>query len=303
MSRLAVLSSKPEHYLEALADLQALYIARGYPTDLVRKWTKENSNKRWLNRHNKSEPSGEVFVLKSKYNPAWTAFNIHELQQTVVSSWRSSLLKYEGQMMNVRDRARGKLPDLAPREVIVTPVPELDPPRRPVEGLVQRTLEDLWVRRGRRTEAGDDDGVVVSPDQESGPFSFDGERRELSVNVEGLSLVVPGTYPSPEAMDTEDSPAAASGSELADDKPFLPDEPGWQSTGSLRRVGHSHAYEIERVPDANYLGYTDRRWLVSRKRNDTLGNHVNKWRKRMLKVETFSAEDLALLDRAVDEWQ
>ena len=200
-------------------------------------------------------------------------------------------------------RARGKLPDLAPREVIATPVPELDPPRRPVEGLVQRTLEDLWVRRRERTEAGDDDGVVVSPDQESGPLSFDGERRELSVNVEGLSLVVPGAYPSPEAMDTADSPAAASGSELADDKPFLPDEPGWQSTGSLRRVGHSHAYEIERVPDANYLGYTDRRWLVSRKRNDTLGNHVNKWRKRMLKVETFSAEDLALLDRAVDDWQ
>ena len=34
MSRLAVLSSKPEHYLEAIADLQNLYIACRYPTNL-----------------------------------------------------------------------------------------------------------------------------------------------------------------------------------------------------------------------------------------------------------------------------
>ena len=67
-------------------------------------------------------------------------------------------------------------------------------------------------------------------------------------------------------------------------------------------MGCSHAYEFERVVDANYLGYTDRRWLVSRKRNDTLGNHVNKWRKQMLRVEVLSAEDIALLDRGVDEW-
>ena len=304
MSRLAVLSSKPEHYLEALADLQNLYIARGYPTDLVRKWTKENSNKRWLNRHNKSEPSGEVFVLKSKYNPAWTAFNIHELQNTVVTSWRSSLLKYEGNMMNVRDRARGKIPAPAPQEGTSTPVPELEPRRRPVEGLVQRTLEDLWVRRqdGTNSDSGNDEAMVVSPGIESDE-SQDGERREYGGDVGSLEPAVLTAYPSSEASRSEGAPAAVEESALDEERPFLPNDPGWVSTGGLRRVGNSNALEIERVPDANYLGYTDRRWLVSRKRNDTLGNHVNKWRKRMLRVEVISADDLMILDRDVDEWR
>ena len=84
--------------------------------------------------------------------------------------------------------------------------------------------------------------------------------------------------------------------------PPAPD-PGWTYTGNLLRVGNSNAREFERVVDANYLGYTDRRWLVSRKRNDTLSDHVNRWRKHMLRVEVISAEELEFFDRTMDEWQ
>ena len=46
MSRLATLSSNIDHYSDAVKDLQILYRARGYPGELVKKWTKENYVKR-----------------------------------------------------------------------------------------------------------------------------------------------------------------------------------------------------------------------------------------------------------------
>ena len=143
---------------------------------------------------------------------------------------------------------------------------------------------------------------MVSPGIESDE-SQDGERREYGGDVGSLVPAVLTAYPSSEASRSEGAPAAVEESALDEERPFLPNDPGWVSTGGLCRVGNSNALEIERVPDANYLGYTDRRWLVSRKRNDTLGNHVNKWRKRMLRVEVISADDLMILDRDVDEWR
>ena len=51
MSRLATLSSKPEHYLEALKDLASLYVVRGYPVNLVKHWLKEYTAIRWRSKH------------------------------------------------------------------------------------------------------------------------------------------------------------------------------------------------------------------------------------------------------------
>jgi hypothetical protein len=44
---MAVLSSSPANYLDALADLSKIYLVREYPYPLVTKWLKENSSKRW----------------------------------------------------------------------------------------------------------------------------------------------------------------------------------------------------------------------------------------------------------------
>jgi hypothetical protein len=88
MSRLATLSSTRQHYKEAVLDLQSLYIARGYPVDLVKHWTKANLLKRWENRLREPiESSRGVSVLKSEFNPVWETFNIHELRTVIVKRW------------------------------------------------------------------------------------------------------------------------------------------------------------------------------------------------------------------------
>jgi hypothetical protein len=87
MSRLATLSSKPEHYLEALRDLASLYIVRGYPVDLVRHWLREYTAIRWSNRLGDPSKARDVFVLKSRFNGAWSLFNVHDLGRIVVTSW------------------------------------------------------------------------------------------------------------------------------------------------------------------------------------------------------------------------
>jgi hypothetical protein len=87
MSRLATLCSRPGDYLDALQDLRSLYIARGYPGNLVNNWLKQHTSKRWANRLGAPQETSDVFVLKSTYNQAWHSFNIHELGQTVTEHW------------------------------------------------------------------------------------------------------------------------------------------------------------------------------------------------------------------------
>ncbi|WP_206669454.1 hypothetical protein, partial [Brucella sp. 10RB9214] len=85
--------SNSGNYIESLSDLEKLYIARGYPYALVRKWIKDNSAKRWANRLEKStsqvsdDPTGVLLVLKSTLNPVWEMFNVHELADVVVKRW------------------------------------------------------------------------------------------------------------------------------------------------------------------------------------------------------------------------
>jgi hypothetical protein len=87
MSRLAVLCSTPNAYIEAINDLRLLYIARGYPVDLVNAWLRDNTQTRWENRLGDPRKARDAFVLKSRFNRAWEGFNVHELGQTVVDSW------------------------------------------------------------------------------------------------------------------------------------------------------------------------------------------------------------------------
>ena len=84
LSRLAVLSSRFDHYRTAASDLAALYIGRGYPEILVRKWLKEHMFPRWENRFaDKTAASHEehltTIALKTHFNDAWDDFSINEL--------------------------------------------------------------------------------------------------------------------------------------------------------------------------------------------------------------------------------
>ena len=89
MSRLATLSSKPEHYSRALRSLVTLYISRGYPVDEVHKWLYSNISKRWNNRLLVTPPQrdADVLVLKSQYNIAWNYFSSTQLGETVFGYW------------------------------------------------------------------------------------------------------------------------------------------------------------------------------------------------------------------------
>ncbi|OBZ70931.1 hypothetical protein A0H81_09488 [Grifola frondosa] len=95
MSRLAVLSSKPEHYSDAIEQLKQLYIGRGLPLDLVRKWTNDNYSKRWVKKlTNVNNVAETPFVIKSHFSPSWSLFDVHKLGQSVVNSWLGSMASY-----------------------------------------------------------------------------------------------------------------------------------------------------------------------------------------------------------------
>jgi len=93
MSRLATLSSLFTHYKDAISALVGLYIKRGYPSDLVMKWMKDNFKVRWEKRINDSSNAerehSDVLVLKSEFNTAWNYFSAHELGDVVLGYWRT----------------------------------------------------------------------------------------------------------------------------------------------------------------------------------------------------------------------
>jgi len=93
MSRLATLSSLFTHYKDAIDALVGLYIKRGYPSDLVMKWMKDNFKTRWEKRINEGSNAerehSDVLVLKSEFNTSWNYFSAHELGETVLGYWRT----------------------------------------------------------------------------------------------------------------------------------------------------------------------------------------------------------------------
>ena len=93
MSRLATLSSIFTHYKDAIDSLVGLYIKRGYPSDLVMKWMRDNFRVRWEKRlsvnSDVEREHNDVLVLKSEFNTAWNYFQAHELGDVVLGYWRT----------------------------------------------------------------------------------------------------------------------------------------------------------------------------------------------------------------------
>ena len=267
MSRLATLSSKSEHYLEALVDLRRLYCGRGYPPDLVRKWLKENTSKRWEQRLNEPIPTSEVLVLKTHFNPAWSAFNIHELGNRVSISWRRSI----GEMLLHRANTHPVPDNSGPPEYhewqlmpAVAPVGDR-PQFRPPPALVQLDLFQT-LRRPR--------------DQDSDDASMD--------PVEGTDNSTVSRSPSP--AQNPPAPTQQRGARIDAG-------PGLVFSGRLAPVKGGRSMELERVVDMVQLGYCDRTWLVSRKRNKNLFDLTTAWKRRLLN----EARDADALGGYMDE--
>ena len=99
MSRLATLCSLYSHYIDAIKSLVALYVKRGYPQDLVNKWTSDNFSERWKKRltvsNNQPSAPEEVLVLKSTFNSAWNYFSAKELGDEILGFWQQWLAAAE----------------------------------------------------------------------------------------------------------------------------------------------------------------------------------------------------------------
>ena len=299
---MAVLSSRIEHYSEAVADLRSLYVSRGYPFDLVRKWAKDNYGKRWNDRlTGPKSSSGEVFVLKTHFNPAWSAFNVHELGKVVTESWLSSLHKYDyaEQQREVSRRVHRVSLSPAPQEGHGDAPSSATPSPKPLGGdTVQRTLSDIWAGRVWRTgEAGPSglaSGSRAQPTADQAEEGMDDMRAIEADNMSNPAQSVPAS----DLGSGTRTPSSPVGS------PALPDGHAGDpkgpliTTGSLLPVGHSNALELESVLDLRFGGFIDREWIVSRKRNRNLGDFVSAWKKALL--NTAPVEDV--LPGIVDEW-
>jgi hypothetical protein len=96
MSRLATLSSTLTTYREALYGLTTLYLKRGYPAQLVKKWLKDETSRRWEQRLDIiSRADQDLLLLKSEYNAAWDHFSANDLVERIRETWQDWLSKAE----------------------------------------------------------------------------------------------------------------------------------------------------------------------------------------------------------------
>jgi hypothetical protein len=215
MSRMAVLSSSSANYLDALSDLARIYLARGYPFALVKKWIKENSAKRWANRFSEKRSSGvtgditasKLLVLKSTFDPAWEAFNIHELEDVIVKQW----------------------------------------------------VTDIAAMRTRWTTFWNSGNQVIVDAFFAGRNTGDDIAEWRSGNHETVS---------PSEVGREDDKADGMTEDL------------WLKF--LRKNRQGNGYTVDRYLDVSRLGFTNARWLVSRKKVRGLADILNKLKRDAL---------------------
>ena len=303
MSRLATLSSKLEHYQEAIADLRSLYLARGYPEALVRSWIKEHFAKRWENRLGVPHTHDESFVLKSSFNPVWSAFNVHELGKIVTDSWLSSLAKLDALQASVREpllamTLEGAAPEGGNLAEPEAPEPKYpDPPSNGGEGapadFVPMDVDDTvqahdltaWVDQGaprvpQNLAMYPRLGVLLREKNASLDRPAEASQMYLWESGEGggVESNLPGPSSRSDGRERVVTPARIPGV-LA-------------SKVSKGRV-------VETVLDIRTVGFCDRRWMVSRKKTRNLGDILNTWKKSLLD----HASDEEIVGMNVDEWQ
>ena len=245
MSRLATLSSTVEVYTDALDHLRSVYVARGYPPDLIKSWLKDNASKRWRNRLGRTESAGDVFVLKSHFNPIWDSFDIHELGRVVINRWLGFL---ESQ-------------DALNRQLDMEDQVEL------FGGNPADKLFELGLGQDGNPR------VTVLPMLKSDP-------RRVALREKAL-VVMTGAQ-----VARSESPDPVVGSE----EPLI----------RIRKtIGRGPHIEDASILDIRKLGYHQRKWLVSRKRNFNLYDLVASLKKSVLYL---NFNDDIIVEENVDTW-
>jgi hypothetical protein len=112
-SRLAVLCSNKENYISAIKDLNALYLIRGYPIELVTSWCRNHIQERWEKRfalRTQPEHDEGVLVLKTRFDDVWNWFSATELGEAVTGYWTEWYERAESNRYTT-DATRPFLPD------------------------------------------------------------------------------------------------------------------------------------------------------------------------------------------------
>jgi hypothetical protein len=85
LSRLAWLSSRSAHYVEATRSLFNIYKYRGYPVNVIKRWHDDYAERRWASRFDAKQKERNPLIIKSILNPVWEGINFdavfHEMQR------------------------------------------------------------------------------------------------------------------------------------------------------------------------------------------------------------------------------
>jgi len=268
MSRMAVLSSSQENYLLSLTDLKMVYMNRGYPEELLLRWLKDNTAKRWLLRFEEPRVSHtETFggrdkrvledtplFLKTTFNPVWDAFNIQKLREVIVNTWSSHL----NDVYHSRRQSFYYGDDESAASSVEDTGPDL-----------MRTLPDLFnlvgPSRGLRTAA-----VIGSISRTDASQAL--EPLEPTPNAV-VGFKEGDTVVQVEASTTGDGNSVLQlGCNLA--------SLTFEDLVPLGR--HTVAKELKHTIDVRKVGLTKARWLVSRKRTMNLADFLNKHKRALL---------------------
>ena len=119
--RLAVLSYTPQIYAEELSWLKDLYISRGYPPLVVKKWCKKAHDNAYLRRlewkPSEDTEGGAVWPLRSTMNPVWDMLDLSSIGEEIagyglrtgqsplaIAKWRKRIVKALKRPMNMGDK-------------------------------------------------------------------------------------------------------------------------------------------------------------------------------------------------------
>jgi hypothetical protein len=312
MSRLATLSSRLDTYEEALCHLKTLYVARGYPSLLLNSWLRDNKEKRWLARlQDQVRRDGNVFVLKSQFNPILDSFNVHELFDVIRTEWIRSCeslpwCNLEGfcalhnskrvpKPTNIRASEKRRADTLYKHKIVM--VDPVVPLKRPImldeSELVQTDIREfvshgklLGTHKRRKLE----------------------KEREVPTLIEVASAA---SLPRPPALAVPEGPST----DVEDlEPPFLPD-PSVSCVGDTelpRLIDPDHPFASwccawersarqthfmrKEVFDIRKTDFFTRRVMISRKRTRNLADLYNTWKHSIKQLPEEIAVDVTASD-------
>src|SRR5690606_25657691 len=87
LSRLAINSSNREYYIDAVQEFREVLNTCGWPTPVLRSWTREHLDERWSQKLVIREDSPPL-VVKSTYNGVWDTISIGKVQTAMIDKWK-----------------------------------------------------------------------------------------------------------------------------------------------------------------------------------------------------------------------